>query len=59
MTLPLTPSATVGPYLAIGLAWDDGPYAVDPETPGAVWLRGTVTDGEGEPVVRCRPGSGW
>jgi protocatechuate 3,4-dioxygenase, alpha subunit len=45
-----TPSATVGPYLAIGLTWDDGPHVVDPGTPGAIWLRGTVFDGNGDPV---------
>ncbi len=49
--LPLTPSATVGPYLAIGLTWEDGEYAVAPGTPGAIWLRGTVFDGAGD-VVR-------
>ena len=48
--LHTTPSATVGPYLAIGLTWDDGPFAVAPDTPGAVWLRGTVFDGNGDPV---------
>jgi protocatechuate 3,4-dioxygenase alpha subunit len=48
--LHTTPSATVGPYLAIGLTWDDGPYAVAPETPGAIWLRGTVFDGNGDVV---------
>ena len=51
MTLPTTPSQTVGPYLHIGLSWEDGPYAVAEGTPGAVWLRGRVTDGAGEPVV--------
>jgi protocatechuate 3,4-dioxygenase, alpha subunit len=40
-----TPSQTVGPYLHIGLNWDDGPYAVPLGTPGAVWLRGRVFDG--------------
>jgi protocatechuate 3,4-dioxygenase alpha subunit len=45
-----TPSATVGPYLAIGLTWEDGPYAVEPDTTGAIWLRGTVYDGNGDPV---------
>ena len=49
-TGPTTPSATVGPYLSIGLAWDDGPHAVESGTPGAIWLRGTVLDGDGEPV---------
>lgn len=50
-SLPLTPSQTVGPYLAIGLRWPDGPYAVPEGTPGAVWLRGRVLDGNGETVV--------
>jgi protocatechuate 3,4-dioxygenase alpha subunit len=50
MTLPTTPSSTVGPYLSIGLTWRDGPYAVEPGTPGAFWLRGTVYDGAGDPV---------
>jgi protocatechuate 3,4-dioxygenase, alpha subunit len=45
-----TPSATVGPYLAIGLTWDDGPHVVEPGTPGAIWLRGTIVDGNGDPV---------
>jgi protocatechuate 3,4-dioxygenase alpha subunit len=48
--LPTTPSQTVGPFLAIGLTWEDGPYAVAPDTPGAIWLRGTITDGNGDPV---------
>jgi protocatechuate 3,4-dioxygenase alpha subunit len=50
MSLPTTPSATVGPYLAIGLTWDDGPTVVPPDTPGAIWLRGTVLDGNGDEV---------
>ncbi len=49
--LPVTPSSTVGPFLTIGLTWDDGPFAVAPGTPGAVWLRGTVHDGLGRPVA--------
>lgn len=47
----LTPSQTVGPYLAIALRWADGPFAVPGGTPGAVWLRGRVLDGEGAPVT--------
>ena len=47
----LTPSQTVGPYLAIALRWPDGPYAVPEGTPGAVWLRGRVVDGAGQPVT--------
>ena len=51
MTPPMTtPSATVGPYLSIGLAWEDGPYAVAADTRGAIWLRGTVYDGNGDPI---------
>jgi protocatechuate 3,4-dioxygenase alpha subunit len=49
--LRTTPSATVGPYLAIGLRWPDGPHVVDPSTPGAIWIRGTVLDGAGEAVT--------
>jgi protocatechuate 3,4-dioxygenase alpha subunit len=45
-----TPSQTVGPFLSIGLPWADGPTVVPQGTPGAVWIRGTVTDGAGEPV---------
>jgi protocatechuate 3,4-dioxygenase, alpha subunit len=47
----LTPSQTVGPYLSLGLRWPDGPHVVPEGTPGAVWLRGRVTDGAGEPVT--------
>ncbi len=46
----LTPSQTVGPYLSIALHWDDGPDVVPDGTPGAVWLRGRVLDGDGTPV---------
>jgi protocatechuate 3,4-dioxygenase alpha subunit len=49
----LTPSQTVGPYLAIGLQWPDGPFVVPEGTPGAVWLRGRVLDGDGKPVVEA------
>jgi protocatechuate 3,4-dioxygenase alpha subunit len=50
MSAQTTPSATVGPYLSIGLTWADGVDAVEPGTPGAFWLRGTVYDGGGQPV---------
>jgi protocatechuate 3,4-dioxygenase alpha subunit len=50
MSLHTTPSATVGPYLSIGLTWQDGEDAVEPGTPGAIWLRGTVYDGNGDVV---------
>ena len=45
-----SPSATVGPYLAIGLTWADGPYVVPEGTAGAIWLRGRVFDGNGDLV---------
>ncbi len=45
-----TPSQTVGPYLSIGLDWDDGAYVVPEATAGAFWLRGRLLDGEGAAV---------
>ncbi|UJW35812.1 protocatechuate 3,4-dioxygenase subunit alpha [Saccharothrix sp. AJ9571] len=45
-----TPSQTVGPYLSIGLPWDDGPEVVPEGTPGAIVLRGVIYDGNGAPV---------
>ena len=45
-----TPSQTVGPFFAIELPYGDGPYVVPEGTPGAIWLRGRVFDGAGEPV---------
>ena len=50
MSLPITPSQTVGPYLAIGLPWPDGPYVVPESTPGAITITGRVLDGAGDPV---------
>lgn len=48
--LGTTPSQTVGPFLSIGLDWPDGADVVAEGTPGAVTIRGTVTDGDGAPV---------
>ena len=48
--LPLTPSQTVGPYLAIGLPWPDGPTVVPEDTPGAITITGRLLDGEGAPI---------
>ena len=45
-----TPSQTVGPFLAIALPWPDGPDVVPDGTPGAVVIRGVLTDGAGVPV---------
>ena len=50
MSLPLTPSQTIGPFLAIGLPWPDGPFVVPEGTPGAITVSGVVLDGAGEPV---------
>ena len=50
MRLERTPSQTVGPYLALGLPWDDGPDVVADVTPGAFWIRGRVLDGRGDAV---------
>ncbi len=51
MSVPqTTPSQTVGPYFSIGLPWDDGPDVVPDGSEGAIWLRGTVFDGAGEPI---------
>ena len=62
----LTPSQTVGPYLSIALRWPDGPFAAPEGTPGAVWLRGRVLDGDGAPVTdalvetwQCDPDGGF
>src|SRR4051794_31703425 len=44
------PAQTVGPFFAIGLPWDDGPDVLARDAPGAIVLRGTVYDGEREPV---------
>ncbi len=45
-----TPSQTVGPFLAIGLTWADGPDSVPDGTPGAVLVSGVLRDGDGDPV---------
>ena len=46
MTLPRTPSQTVGPFYAIGLCRRDADVLADGGTP----LRGRLLDGDGEPV---------
>ena len=50
MALSRTPSQTVGPYLALGLTWEDGPEVVPDGTPGSIWIRGRLLDGNGTPV---------
>jgi protocatechuate 3,4-dioxygenase alpha subunit len=46
----LTPSQTVGPYLDIGMPWDDGPVAAE----DGVRISGVVLDGEGAPIPSWR-----
>jgi protocatechuate 3,4-dioxygenase, alpha subunit len=50
VTLPETPSQTIGPFFAVGLIWADGPDVVPEGTPGAVRIGGRVLDGAGGPV---------
>jgi protocatechuate 3,4-dioxygenase alpha subunit len=45
-----TPSQTVGPFFAIELPYSDGPYVVAEGTAEAIWLRGRLIDGAGDPV---------
>ena len=45
-----TPSQTVGPFFAIELPYAEGPYVVPDGTDGAIWLRGRVFDGGGDPI---------
>jgi protocatechuate 3,4-dioxygenase alpha subunit len=45
-----TPSQTVGPFFAIELPFGDGPLVVREGADGAIWLRGRVLDGAGDPV---------
>ena len=47
----ITPSQTVGPFLHLALADPAEALVVPIGTPGAFWLRGTVTDGDGAPVA--------
>jgi protocatechuate 3,4-dioxygenase alpha subunit len=50
LTVGVTPAQTVGPFFAIGLPWDGGPLVVPEATPGAIRIRGTVYDGNGDRV---------
>ena len=51
MTLPRTPSQTVGPYYEIGLCRRSENELVPPGEPGAVRLTGQLLDGEDAPVI--------
>lgn len=51
MSLPVTPSQTVGPYFAFGLTIGNfPPELVSPDVPGAIRIRGQVIDGAGDGV---------
>jgi protocatechuate 3,4-dioxygenase, alpha subunit len=50
VTLPETPSQTIGPFFGVGLCWPDGSEVVAEGTKGAVLIAGRVTDGLGQPV---------
>jgi protocatechuate 3,4-dioxygenase alpha subunit len=50
VTLPVTPSQTIGPFFAVALIWPDGPDVVPEGTPGAVLIGGRVLDGAADPV---------
>lgn len=46
----MTPSQTIGPYLHIGLTWQDGHLVVPSDAPDAIRIVGTLYDGAGQPV---------
>jgi protocatechuate 3,4-dioxygenase alpha subunit len=50
MTELVTPSQTVGPYFAMRLPWDQGPYVVPEGAPGAVTIFGRLYDGSGDAI---------
>jgi protocatechuate 3,4-dioxygenase alpha subunit len=50
VTLPRTPSQTVGPYYAIGLCRRRENELVPPDEPGAMQLIGQLIDGDEMPV---------
>jgi protocatechuate 3,4-dioxygenase alpha subunit len=50
LTLPITPSQTVGPYFALGLCVSVQNEIVSADTEGAFVLEGRVVDGDGMPV---------
>ncbi len=46
----MTPSQTIGPFFSHALPWPTGHLVVPIENPSAIWVRGRVLDGAGEPV---------
>jgi len=51
VTLPRTPSQTVGPFYSIGLCRRDENELVPRGAPGSIELAGQLLDGEGAPIV--------
>ena len=47
---PPTPSQTIGPFLHIQVPYEGEEELVSPDDPDAIRLRGSVLDGEGNPV---------
>lgn len=45
-----TPSQTIGPFFGPGLTLSDGARVVPEGAAGAIWIRGRLLDGDGEPV---------
>lgn len=50
MSLPVTPSQTVGPFFGVGLPYPGSEEAVVAGSPGAIRVEGQVIDGHGTPV---------
>jgi protocatechuate 3,4-dioxygenase alpha subunit len=48
--LQVTPSQTAGPYLAIGLCREPQNRVVPEGSDGAIWIRGMLLDGAGDPI---------
>jgi protocatechuate 3,4-dioxygenase alpha subunit len=68
VTLPRTPSQTVGPFFAFGLCVPPQNELLAPADERAVRIHGSVIDGAGNPVADAmvevwqppgRPGAGW
>lgn len=47
----LTPTQTSGPLFGFALMFEGSENAVDPNSPGAIRLHGTILDGDGEPLA--------
>jgi protocatechuate 3,4-dioxygenase, alpha subunit len=50
MTLTMSPSQTVGPYFAIGLAWANRSELFSDSTAPRIQIEGVLRDGDGVPI---------